>query len=407
METTVTDNAANVVKAISLPGFEKSGVGDTEEDDDDDDDDSASSADEQEFEESGENPQVVLEPAAHDACFAHTLQLVVKDGLKEIGAIKKVLAKVAAIVSHVRKSQVATEVLEGERRLQSKNATRWNSEVRSIASILRVNEDKLKSLDVPHLTAYDRKILQDMVTILRPFQEATDLTQGQNVVTASFAIPCIRGLRKSLQSLSVTYNSRMLHALENSLDERMSKYEDRERFILASILDPRFKMKWCKDGDEAKKSETMLLQRASTVVEAGPTSRDDAQSESVLAEEPVPKKKKESSKLLSYLFSDTTSATSKASESSLQSEISSYLAMPSLQEDDNPLKFWKEQQTVYPHLAKLAARYLSVPASSGPVERLFSIGGKIFRPERCRLTDNNFEKLMNIKCNAHLLHFKE
>ena len=122
----------------------------------------------------------------------------------------------------------------------------------------------------------------------------------------------------------------------------------------------------------------MLLQRARTVVEAGPTSPDDAQSESVLAEEPVPKKKKESSKLLSYLFSDTTSATSKASESSLQSEISSYLAMPSLQEDDNPLKFWKEQQTVYPHLAKLAARYLSVPASSGPVERLFSKGGKYF-----------------------------
>ena len=147
------------------------------------------------------------------------------------------------------------QVLEGERRLQSKNATHWNSEVRSIASILRVSEDKLKSLDVPHLTPYDRNILQDiMVTILSPFQEATDLTQGQNIVTASFAIPCIRGLRKSLQSLSVTYNSRMLHALENSLDEQMSKYEDRERFILASVLDPRFKMKWCKDGDEAKKN---------------------------------------------------------------------------------------------------------------------------------------------------------
>ena len=65
METTVTDNAANVVKVISLPGFEKSGVGDTEKDDDDDDE-SASSADEQEFEEGGENPKVVLEPAAHD-----------------------------------------------------------------------------------------------------------------------------------------------------------------------------------------------------------------------------------------------------------------------------------------------------------------------------------------------------
>ena len=26
-----------------------------------------------------------------------------------------------------------------------------------------------------------------------------------------------------------------------------------------------------------------------------------------------------------------------------------------------------------------------------------------FRPERCRLTDSVFEKLMNIKCNGHLV----
>ena len=44
-------------------------------------------------------------------------------------------------------------------------------------------------------------------------------------------------------------------------------------------------------------------------------------------------------------------------------------------------------------MSKLAERYLSVPASSGPVEQLFSIAGKIFCPERCRLTDTVFEKL--------------
>ena len=34
-----------------------------------------------------------------DTCFTHTLQLVIKDGMKEIGPIKQVLAKVAAIIS--------------------------------------------------------------------------------------------------------------------------------------------------------------------------------------------------------------------------------------------------------------------------------------------------------------------
>ena len=34
------------------------------------------------------------------------------------------------------------------------------------------------------------------------------------------------------------------------------------------------------------------------------------------------------------------------------------------------------------------------------VERLFSIAGKVFRPDRCRLKDEMFERLMMIRCNT-------
>ena len=63
----------------------------------------------------------------------------------------------------------------------------------------------------------------------------------------------------------------------------------------------------------------------------------------------------------------------------------------------DPANFWKEHQ--YQVLAKLAKEVLAVPASSAPVERLFSIAGKVFTPERCRLTDSRFEQLMFIRCN--------
>ena len=181
--TIVTDNASNEIKAVSIPGFHDSTslneVGEDEEDEDDDNEMEICNIDDTTF----------LWSSEHDTCFAHTLQLVVKDGLQEIGPVKTILSKVAIIVSHVHRSQYATEILEGERKLQQKNATRWNSELRSIKSILRVPDDKLQLLNTVHLTAYDRKILEDLVHILSPFLEATNFAQGQNVVTSSLVLP--------------------------------------------------------------------------------------------------------------------------------------------------------------------------------------------------------------------------
>ena len=109
------------------------------------------------------------------------------------------------------------------------------------------------------------------------------------------------------------------------------------------------------------------------------------------------------SKLLSYLFSEASSVTSETNHDSLQAEISSYLSKPCLnEEDDDPLQFWKEHLTSYPTLAKLAACYLAIPACWALLKDSSVLEGK-FLGERCRLTDKNFKKLMNIKCNAHLL----
>ena len=94
---------------------------------------------------------------------------MVKDGFKEPGSLNKVLEKAGKIVTYVRKSINGSDLLEGEKKLQAKVATRWNSELHSIKSILSIPEDKLLQLDTVHLTTYERNILQDLVEILTPF----------------------------------------------------------------------------------------------------------------------------------------------------------------------------------------------------------------------------------------------
>ena len=96
----------------------------------------------------------------HIPCFAHTLQLVIKDGFKQDACNNKVLSKASAIVSHVRTSIHSSEILESEKCLKAANVTRWNSQLAMIRTILRVTEEKLELLKTHQLTVYDRKVLK-------------------------------------------------------------------------------------------------------------------------------------------------------------------------------------------------------------------------------------------------------
>ena len=85
------------------------------------------------------------------------------------------------------------------------------------------------------------------------------------------------------------------------------------------------------------------------------------------------------------LIGETASSNSIIASNDITSMVKEYLLSPCLLQEENSLEFWKLNQIKYSPLAKLAPQFLCVPASSAPVERLFSIVGKIFRPERCRL----------------------
>lgn len=54
---------------------------------------------------------------------------------------------------------------------------------------------------------------------------------------------------------------------------------------------------------------------------------------------------------------------------------------------------------VFAVLKPLFERVLCVPASSAPVERVFSQSGLIMRPNRARMTDKLLEELVFMRCN--------
>jgi hypothetical protein len=84
-------------------------------------------------------------------------------------------------------------------------------------------------------------------------------------------------------------------------------------------------------------------------------------------------------------------------------EVTSYLILPEIHLDDCPLLWWKTNKTRFSILSKLARKYLAIPATSTPSERLFSEAGNIMTIKRIQLVPNIFENLVFCKKNWRLV----
>ena len=69
----------------------------------------------------------------------------------------------------------------------------------------------------------------------------------------------------------------------------------------------------------------------------------------------------------------------------------------------NPLLWWKQREAQYPVMARLARRYLAIPATSVPSESLFSTAGRLVSKLRARLGDRALEGCLIIAHNWDLV----
>jgi len=63
--------------------------------------------------------------------------------------------------------------------LVSRNETRWNSQVKMVRRLLEVDLSEVESEGML-LSGHEKAILKEMVEVLEPFEEATDILQCFN-----------------------------------------------------------------------------------------------------------------------------------------------------------------------------------------------------------------------------------
>jgi hypothetical protein len=172
---------------------------------------------------------------------------------------------------------------------------------------------------------------------------------------------------------------------------------------LALLLDPRTKHfttgnKFRQDCEHVLEIECAhLIKRSSTTV---PAKNSPSPSSTTPVEN---SKKRKRSILRDALDASKKFAVVDTSLEYAQLEVHAYLKLPILEEDKNPLLWWKEHEHLFPHLQQLAKKYLSIPATSAPSERLFSVGGNIVTDKRHSLSAQHVRALIFLHDNFDLL----
>jgi hypothetical protein len=76
--------------------------------------------------------------------------------------------------------------------------------------------------------------------------------------------------------------------------------------------------------------------------------------------------------------------------------VSQYQALKSIPLRSNPLSWWNDNHRLFPRLAKLAKKYLCIPATSAPSERAFSSASNIDTRHRNRMDPDLLEQCVLI-----------
>lgn len=167
----ITDNGANIVKAIS-DTFEKN---------------------------------------KHLPCFAHTLDLVASKITNDTEKIKLVIDKVKAIVSYFKQSVAAADELrkaqpaENILKLIQSVPTRWNSKFYMLERFLKLYECiapiLLKNPKSPAIIdASDLEVIKEVLTVLSPIEAVSKEMCGENYLTSSKIIPVVNCLIKRIET---------------------------------------------------------------------------------------------------------------------------------------------------------------------------------------------------------------
>jgi hypothetical protein len=332
-------------------------------------------------------------------CFGHLLNLIVQDTFVEKNSLfDKVKNAVQEIKTRIKGTKKLLEIQNQEQKrplkLISFSKTRWNSIYYMFERVYQLNQSGVVNQVLAyinksdlHLSNEDMKALREQIHLFKPIHQVTEYLSGQNYITTSKIIPLFRELRERIEDAS---ESRTRTLLLDSIDKR---YHERNEWIIASALDPQIKLDVFDDHEKEDVINSIKVQ-CSWEPQMMQLSQD---SQPLLDPATQPTKKRKLNVILDVFEDDK----SEEKETQKGNEIERYLSLPLAEKQTNIHDWWSLREKEFPNLSVLAKKFLSIPATSTPSERVFSKMGDLYQKKRCSLGTKRAEKIIFCNQNGH------
>lgn len=328
------------------------------------------------------------------------------------------LTKCRALVTHFKQSSVSAYKLKTkqaelnvpELKIKQDVPTRWNSVYIMIERLLTIKQPLTLALaDLErapeNLSGSEWLILKDIVPILKPALELTKLLSGEKYVTMSIIVPLIRGLQYSMSMITpeTDVGTHLKRSLTETVFRRLGQLEANKIVAKAAFQDPRFKKAGFGTESHASNVQQWVIEELSHIIQdSNVTTRSDTVVQT--PPQPTPQTDVQSSTLLWTFFDDKVAHQQRHDTPSASAHVTvkQYIETGLINRENDPLKYWEDHSKVFPGLYKMAMKYLSIPATSVPSERLFSKAGHILSDRRSRLTPKKLDQLIFLSDNIDL-----
>ena len=334
------------------------------------------------------------------SCFAHTLNLCVKHGIEEHPPTQEAVKKVKNIVTFFNHSTQAVNDLKKEHQLKGSKfyklkkdvETRWNSTYLMLESFIK-QRIEVSTVLVMHgkstaaINEADVKIIEDALLVLKPFLDVTREMSSEKYTSISKVIPVISILTKFLAAKSSPLG--LGAKLKDQIDLYFRDVETEKFSMLSTFLDPRFKDKLLsKEVKLRANKEVCDCLEKTTILSFS----HDQEMEEVKR---TPQDKPEEVNFWDEFDKEREDEKSVHNDkSAIEVELSRYTESQRCERMTDPLTWWKKNEINYPNIAKMAKKYLSIPATSVPSERLFSKAGEIVSARRASIKSKNVDMIL-------------